>query len=160
MMSSNGNIFRVTGLLCGEFTRSFDVFFDVCMNKQVSKRSWGWWSETPPSSLWHQCNEISCFIVHFNWNLFNLIYRSVEGLLWWPIEVGPPNGYINHNSDKLFPQILISWFIVCIKESTFFVSLWLVSSKHSTENIYTNTSFATYDCVLHVSFQIASELSI
>ena len=39
MTSSNGNIFRVTGHLCGEFTgefpaqrpvtRSFDVFFDV-----------------------------------------------------------------------------------------------------------------------------------
>ena len=40
MTSSNGNIFRVTGPLCGEFsgefpaqrpvTRSFDVFFDGC----------------------------------------------------------------------------------------------------------------------------------
>ena len=35
MTSSNGNIFRVTGPLCGEFpaqrpvTRSFDVFFDL-----------------------------------------------------------------------------------------------------------------------------------
>ena len=43
--SSNGNIFRVTGPLCGEFTgpgefptqrpvtRSFDVFFDLRLNK-------------------------------------------------------------------------------------------------------------------------------
>ena len=56
MTSSNGNIFRVTGPLCGEFTgefpsqrpvtRSFDVFFDLCLNKWLSKQSWGRWFET------------------------------------------------------------------------------------------------------------------
>ena len=51
MTSSNGNIFRVTGPLCGEFTgpgefptqrpvtRSFDVFFDLRLNKRFSKQS-------------------------------------------------------------------------------------------------------------------------
>ena len=46
MTSSIGNIFRVTGPLCGEFppqrpvTRSFDVVFFICaLNKQVSKQS-------------------------------------------------------------------------------------------------------------------------
>ena len=51
MTSSNGNIFRVTGLLCGEFTgyrwiprtqrpvtRSFDAFFDLRLNKRLSKQ--------------------------------------------------------------------------------------------------------------------------
>ena len=33
-------------------TRSFDVFFDLCPNKQLSKQSWGWWFETPSGSLW------------------------------------------------------------------------------------------------------------
>ena len=27
-------------------TRSFDVFFDVRLNKRLSKQSWGWWFET------------------------------------------------------------------------------------------------------------------
>ena len=51
MTSSNGNIFRVTGPLCGEFTgpgefptqrpvtRSFDVYFDLRLNKRLSKQS-------------------------------------------------------------------------------------------------------------------------
>ena len=51
MTSSNGNIFRVTGPLCGEFTgpgwvpgtktsdAEFDVFFDVRLNKRLSKQS-------------------------------------------------------------------------------------------------------------------------
>ena len=68
MTSSNGNIFGVTGLLCREFTgpgdfptqgpvtRSFDVFFDVCLNKRLSKLPWGWWFETPSWSLWRHCN--------------------------------------------------------------------------------------------------------
>ena len=50
MTSSNGNIFRVTGPLCGEFTgpgefptqrpvtRSFEVFFDLRLNKRLSKQ--------------------------------------------------------------------------------------------------------------------------
>ena len=48
--SSIGNIFRVTGHLCGEFTgprwiprtkavtRSFDVYFDMHPNKRLSKQ--------------------------------------------------------------------------------------------------------------------------
>ena len=69
MTSSNGNIFRVTGPLCGEFagpgefpaqrpvTRSFDVFFDLRLNKRLSEQPWGWWFETPSWSLWHHRNE-------------------------------------------------------------------------------------------------------
>ena len=36
--------------------RSFDVFFDLCPNKRLSKQSWGWWFETPARSLWRHCN--------------------------------------------------------------------------------------------------------
>ena len=68
MTSSNGNIYRVTGHLCGEFTgpgefpaqrqvmRSFDVFFVLRLNKRVSKQSWGWWLKTPSYLLWRHCN--------------------------------------------------------------------------------------------------------
>ena len=37
-------------------TRSFDVFFDLHLNKRLSKQSWGWWFETPTCSLWRRCN--------------------------------------------------------------------------------------------------------
>ena len=62
MMSSNGNIFRVTGHLCGEFTgdrpvtRSFDAYFDPRPNKRLSKQSWGWWFETPSRPSWRHRN--------------------------------------------------------------------------------------------------------
>ena len=72
MTSSNGNIFRVTGPLCGEFTGdrwiprtkpvtwSFDVSFDLHLNKRLSKQSWGWWFETPLHSLWRHRNGWPC----------------------------------------------------------------------------------------------------
>ena len=37
-------------------TRSFDVFFDLRLNKPLSKQSWGWWFETPSCSLWRHYN--------------------------------------------------------------------------------------------------------
>ena len=67
-MSSNGNIFRVTGPLCGkspvtgEFpsqrpvTRSFDVSFDLRLNKRLSRPSRRRWFETPSRSLWRHRN--------------------------------------------------------------------------------------------------------
>ena len=37
-------------------TRSFDVFFDLHLNKRLSKKWWGWWFETPVRPLWRHCN--------------------------------------------------------------------------------------------------------
>ena len=33
-------------------TRSFGVFFDLRLNKRISKQSWCWWFETPSRWLW------------------------------------------------------------------------------------------------------------
>ena len=37
-------------------THSFDVFFDLSLNKRLSKQSRGWWFETPSRQLWRHCN--------------------------------------------------------------------------------------------------------
>ena len=37
-------------------TRIFDVFFELRLNKWLSKQSWGWWFETPSWSIWRHCN--------------------------------------------------------------------------------------------------------
>ena len=71
MTSSNGKNFRVTGHLYGEFngnrwipaqrsvTRSFDVFFDLHLNKRLSKHSWGWWFEMPSRPLSRYSNVLA-----------------------------------------------------------------------------------------------------
>ena len=39
-------------------TRSFDVFFDLRLNKRLSKQSWGWWFETLSGPLWRHRNDM------------------------------------------------------------------------------------------------------
>ena len=39
-------------------TRSFHVFFDLRLNKRLSKHSWVWWFETPSCSLWRHCSKV------------------------------------------------------------------------------------------------------
>ena len=54
-------------------TRSFDVFFDLRLNKRLSKQSWGWWFETLSCPLWRHCNVIlACWrLMHYRtWSIF------------------------------------------------------------------------------------------
>ena len=37
--------------------RSFDVFFDLRLNKPLSKQSWGWWFGTLSHPSWRHCND-------------------------------------------------------------------------------------------------------
>ena len=37
-------------------TQSFGVFFDLRLNKRLSKQWWGWWFETPSHLLWRHSN--------------------------------------------------------------------------------------------------------
>ena len=36
------------------------LWFDLRLNKRLSKQSWGWWFETPSRSLWRHCNGVCC----------------------------------------------------------------------------------------------------
>ena len=38
-------------------TRSCDIFFDLRLNKWLSKQSWGWWFETLSCPLSRHCND-------------------------------------------------------------------------------------------------------
>ena len=69
-------------LVTGEFpsqrpvTQSFDVFFDVCPNKRLSKQSYGLWFEMPSGSLWRHCNEFIC--CKFWWFFFNMLCIGIK----------------------------------------------------------------------------------
>ena len=93
MTSWNEKKFRVTGHLCGNspvtgelpsqrpVTRSFDVFFDLRINKRLSKQSWGWWFGTPSRPLWRPCNDIAkCWNANY-WSTRDLV-RNAHFLTW------------------------------------------------------------------------------
>ena len=84
MASSNGNIFRVTGHLCGnspvpgEFpaqrpvTRSFDVFFDLRLNQRLSKQC--------------EAGDFRCYLVHFDVIVMIDIKPFHVGSIWTKIK--------------------------------------------------------------------------
>ena len=41
-------------------TQSFNVFFDLRLNKRLSTQSRGWWFETLSRPLWRHCNVQTC----------------------------------------------------------------------------------------------------
>ena len=128
MTSSNGDICRVTGPLCGEFTgpgefpsqrpvtRSFDVFFDQRMYKSLSKQPWGRWFETPSWSLWRHCNQ---YTKNYNINkpkqnktAFNFMGCSITTV------------YTRHPS-------LVNKYLFCVRKHSFMVKQRRISRKVS-----------------------------
>ena len=83
-------------------TRSFDVLFDLRLNNQLSKQSWGWWFEAPSCLFWRHCddysitatgNEHKCVLIHLaRSNTHQRKHQSpvslafVRGIHRWPMD--------------------------------------------------------------------------
>ena len=115
--SGHPNAFHIIGPLWGESTghqmvfihkrplmQSFDVFFDVGMEKLLNKQSSCQWSKTPMMLMWHHCYVIlewnkmlSCnwdenafwqFVIQsLNWNMkvffiYNISFFVIQHLNW------------------------------------------------------------------------------
>ena len=96
MMPLNGNIFRVTAFCAGNspvtseapsqrpVMRSFDVFFDLGLNKPLSKQSRRRWFEMPSGSLWRHCNDNGCqgdmpyYKIPCNHHILNFYFTNVS----------------------------------------------------------------------------------
>ena len=63
-------------------TRSFDVFFDLRLNKRWSKQSWGWWFEMPSGSLWRRFNGSTQRMARAGYYYKTHRYRDVITACW------------------------------------------------------------------------------
>ena len=90
-------------LIPGEFpaqrpvTRSFDVFFDLRLNKRLSKQSWGCWLSRP---LWRHCNEnlyIRIWIVSWCTHIFTPL-QNISPIM--STRMTSPVDYTMHGSTK------------------------------------------------------------
>ena len=55
-------------------TRRFDVFFQLCLNKRLSKQPTRRWFETPSRSLWRHCNDrFICYTGTFQYIMHSYI---------------------------------------------------------------------------------------
>ena len=118
--SSNGNIFCVAGPWCegnspitGEFpsqrpvTLSYEVFFDLRMNKRLNKPSRRPWFETPSRSLCRHCNADNII------QKKNIERHTTHTIVSWP---NPKQWVIVHNSDLMIIRQSIYILSIITKE--------------------------------------------
>ena len=97
-------------------TRSFDVFFDLRLNKRLSKQPWGWWFETPSWSLRRQCNVHACAYCTLT-TVYSHVYKTIGVVAqtimhWYRNEPNhthtqlyfPPKPNINHTTQTSQPS--------------------------------------------------------
>ena len=68
--------------------RSFDVFFDLHLNKRLSKQSWSWWFEMLLCPLWCHCN------------------ANMEGYMTWISKCGRIHRLTNTKDGLLYKSAL------------------------------------------------------
>ena len=58
-------------------TRSFDVFFDLCLNKRPRKQSRGWWFETLSRPLWRHCNDQQTYCIKWSITVYGMAFCQI-----------------------------------------------------------------------------------
>ena len=84
----------------GPVMRSFDVFFDLRLNKRLSKQSLGWWFETPTRPIWRHRNGLYFHSWLCNWARF--VQRLFLGLCRRLRSVGAAGGHSHRSSNLIF----------------------------------------------------------
>ena len=103
-------------------TRSFDVFFDLCLNKRLSKQLWGWWFEMPSCPLWRHCNVLTCERHNYPGNSFRLFVAVIYVYIlrwtrWSWIIMGPHESIFKCHSSKkkpkaIFKKLVLSYYLL------------------------------------------------
>ena len=170
MTSSNGNIFRDTGHLCGEFTgprciprtKASDtelwwVFFYQRLNKRLSKQSWGWWFETSSWPLWRHCNGVMPLWAELRFYLKCVDFRPGLApwvaawslmLCWWPLA---DSWGMNYDSKC---KMLLFWSTDCWLNPGWFVMLWMCVCCVCCVNEWVTNEYTDYVNTLLISMLI------
>ena len=79
-------------------TRSFDVFFDLCLYKRLSKQSWGWRFKTPSRPLWLHRNVVK-----------KGVSISHQTLAWITLDSNHPNTPFFYEKKNLWMILSPHW---------------------------------------------------
>ena len=126
-------------------TRSFDDFFDLRLNKRLSKQWWGWWFKTPSRPLWRHCNGITAMSL-----------QRIPGFRWTSTTRAIWMSRNNENADLFFMFLQIYSVLKC---QCMFV-LIVKTSSCSTE-LLALCLYIYYDCqhkAMMKLFQSAQEI--
>ena len=139
MTSWIGNLFRITvfcaenspvtagnSLVTGEFpshrpvTRSFDVFFELRLNKRLSKQSRRRWFAMPLCSLWRHCNVVPSNDPVIRAAVGSFSFQRVTLVQFWIGETGQIEGFralwkewtkIRHTAIPWLPFLEINYIL-------------------------------------------------
>ena len=115
-------------------TWSFDVFFDLRLNKRLSKQSWDWWFEMPLHSLWCHCIEMP-YDVTVTWPKWYLLWcaQTIQSLA---VKILSQIHYLSH----LTSQVNADWHGT---------KSWHLARQWATE-----ISQTIYNIMIHILLQI------
>ena len=102
-------------------TRSFDVFFDLRLNKRLSKQSWGWWFETISRPLWRHRNGEPFWIIDRLWDCH---YDNLCRKIW-------------HHDNPRFPYY---WFSVDALMFLYTVQQYMKYESYNTTSLALSNS--------------------
>ena len=125
-------------------TRGFDIFFNLCLNKRLSKQSWGWWFETPSGSLWCHFNVLIFFGLLWT-------FMSTQRGLWFKrpfprteSSAKPSCSWLKHitNGELDCGEVVSKWPGPC--ESDYRIPEWFGFARYDTWQVLdVNNSIAT-----------------
>ena len=135
----------------GPVMRSFGVFFDLRLNKRLSKQWWGWWFEMPPCPLWCHCNDhpAHCMLPRM---------ASLQHLHAW-FEFNPIGKRDNHNnthSDLTYPPLLMHICCYATTNIQSFLGWWVCTlslCRCHFKSLWNNSKDPKrHLSILHISF--------
>ena len=101
-------------------TRSFDVFFDLRLNKRLSKQSRGWWFETLSHPLWRHCNATWQAPSHGLYQYWFCFYWIHTNKWWW--------------NQKKIQAVSLQWRHLCVVSFQITGHSTVCSAKNQTTN--------------------------
>ena len=139
-------------------TRSFEVFFDLILNKWLSKWSWGWWFEIQLCPLWCHCNVNIFGLIPWQKAYWNLIYIMAGCAI---VVVTDITLLFYHGNAVILTLWLWlndgKWFVWC-KFNYFNNHLWLVENNNHLKpryaescNFLTKRAWVSQQCTLMVA---------
>ena len=145
MTSSNGNIFCVTGPLCGEFpgdrwiplTKASDAelwcFIDLRLNKRLSKQTWGWCFETSSGQLWRHCNGTWLVCRAISFPLAIIVPLVIQGLAYMLLRNNSKATSVEI-SRRSFSSLMSWWLWLMLMSSTEIQRVYKCSIKYNRRN--------------------------
>ena len=119
-----------------QVTLSLDVFFDLCLNKRLSKQSWGWWFETLSRPLWRHRN-----VESYSYGLTNFVKLKLNPKTFtdWRRSLVHKTLGMNWLLHNILQHFTTPWPDPCIKirsETNLLHSVYANSYKYTYQNYW------------------------